>query len=610
MSSIQLKCVFAALPRVERGKPVRLAGKLDKNTILYCNGNGVYIRNVTNPVEVDIYTQHSKQPTIARYSPSGFYIASGDITGKVRIWDTVNKEHILKNEFPVLGGPITDLDWTPDSQKIAAVGDGREKFGHVFTMDSGNSAGEICSHSKSINTVSLRQARPFSMVTASEDSAIGFFKGVPYKFARTQNKHATFVNTARFSPDGEVILSGGQDGKIYKYDGKTCDEMGEINTNHKGGIYEIAFNKDGSKAASASGDKTVKIFDVATGEVECVFDMSSKPDGWQNMQLGCLWQGDEIITVNGFGHLIYHDPNNPTQPKRVIKGHMKPITSLVLSEDKRTMFTCGQEGVVHWDVQSGDCDDVKGKGHSNEVTDMVLDGNNLFSVGIDDALRVISVTDRQFSGVEVKMDSQPKQIASHRGTIVVACVNHVMVLDAGSAAKCGDSGLTKKSALSVEKEACSVSIHPDGSVVAVGFKEGEIRIYSLQNWTLTESQTVALNGGEVSSLAFSPSGAWLAYSTGKKVGVRSTPNYELVGRESEKHTARVCCLAWCSDSEHFASGALDTKMVVFKADMQSSNRPSIIAYIKSHITKLDWLDSSTIITVGHDSNVKQFTLSD
>ena len=50
-----------------------------------------------------------------------------DISGKVRIWDTVNQEHILKAEYPALGGAISDLDWSPDSQRIVLCGYGRER---------------------------------------------------------------------------------------------------------------------------------------------------------------------------------------------------------------------------------------------------------------------------------------------------------------------------------------------------------------------------------------------------------------------------------------------------------------------------------------------------
>ena len=62
-------------------------------------------------------TSDSLQVNVAKYSPSGFYIASADKSGKVRIWDTVNKEHILKNEFQPISGPIKDLAWSSDNQR-------------------------------------------------------------------------------------------------------------------------------------------------------------------------------------------------------------------------------------------------------------------------------------------------------------------------------------------------------------------------------------------------------------------------------------------------------------------------------------------------------------
>ena len=58
-------------------------------------------RSFDSPQYSDVYTQHSCEVLCARYSPSGFYIASADKSGKVRIWDTVNAEHILKNEYQV-----------------------------------------------------------------------------------------------------------------------------------------------------------------------------------------------------------------------------------------------------------------------------------------------------------------------------------------------------------------------------------------------------------------------------------------------------------------------------------------------------------------------------
>ncbi len=52
---------------------------------------------------------------------------SVDASGKVRIWDTTQKEHILKYEYQPISGVIKDIVWSPDSKRIAVCGEGREK---------------------------------------------------------------------------------------------------------------------------------------------------------------------------------------------------------------------------------------------------------------------------------------------------------------------------------------------------------------------------------------------------------------------------------------------------------------------------------------------------
>ena len=39
----------------------------------------------------------------------------------------------------------------------------------------------------------------------------------------------------------------------------------------------------------------------------------------EDQQLGCLWQGDYMLSVSLSGHINYLDKNNPTTPLRVVK---------------------------------------------------------------------------------------------------------------------------------------------------------------------------------------------------------------------------------------------------------------------------------------------------
>ena len=105
---------------------------------------------------------------------------------------------VTKSEYKPLSGKISDLAWDGESKRIIVVGEGRDKFGHSFTVDSGNSTGDIGGHSKVVNAVAIRHQRPFRAVTGSDDTTIVFHQGVPYKYDRVCIGGADGVGTHGF----------------------------------------------------------------------------------------------------------------------------------------------------------------------------------------------------------------------------------------------------------------------------------------------------------------------------------------------------------------------------------------------------------------------------
>lgn len=102
----------------------------------------------------DLYLEHTCQATVAKYSPSGFYVASGGIRGvylcltccrytrkrsymgyhSERAYSQAGDEGKFYNlivgmeRSQALSGPVLDIAWSSDNQRIAAVGDGKEKY--------------------------------------------------------------------------------------------------------------------------------------------------------------------------------------------------------------------------------------------------------------------------------------------------------------------------------------------------------------------------------------------------------------------------------------------------------------------------------------------------
>ena len=128
-SSFQASQTIAPQPATARGSPVHLSVDPKGQRIAYAAGKAIYLRNLADPAQSLQYTGHTQQTTVAKFSPSGYYVASGDVAGNVKIWSCDTDEPVLKNEVKVLSGSITDLAWDPESTRILAVGEGKDKWG-------------------------------------------------------------------------------------------------------------------------------------------------------------------------------------------------------------------------------------------------------------------------------------------------------------------------------------------------------------------------------------------------------------------------------------------------------------------------------------------------
>ncbi|CAJ1051470.1 WD repeat-containing protein 1 [Xyrichtys novacula] len=616
--SCELKSVFAGLPQMERGVAKVIGGDPKGNNFLYTNGKCVIIRNIDNPAIADIYTEHAHTVAVAKYSPSGFYIASGDVTGKIRIWDTTQKEHILKNEYTPFAGQIKDIAWTSDSQRIAIVGEGREKYGAAIFWDTGSSVGEISGHSKLINSVDIKQSRPFRLATGSDDTTSSFFEGVPFKFKHSRHDHSQFVNCVRFSPDGNHYITAGADGKMFIYDGKNGEFISALGGEkaHNGGIYAISWSPDSSQLISASGDKTVKLWDVGAGTAVTTFHMGTEVS---DQQLGCLWQKEHLLGISLSGYINYLDKNNPDRPIRVIKGHSKSIQCLTVhkSDGKPYIYSGSHDGHVnilllnystspashYWDAETGENDCFRGKGHSNQVSRLAInEEEDLVTCSMDDTLRFSNINKKEYTASDVvKMDSQPKSVSVAAGGLSLAvCIEQVVLLKDKKKVFTLDN-------LSYEPEVGV--LHPGGSTAVVGGKDGKIYLYSVQGNTLKDEGKTLEAKGPATDMAFSNDGAYLAVIDDRKVATVFTvaDGYSVKG-EFYGHHAKPVSLAWSPDNEHFATGGMDMMVYVWTLSNPDKRMKQPDTHRLHHVSSLAWVDENTLVTTSHDASIKQWTL--
>ncbi|GAB2296982.1 Actin-interacting protein 1-2 [Dionaea muscipula] len=600
---------YACAPSTERGRGILISGDPKSNTILYCNGRSVIIRSLDNPQNVSVYGEHGYPVTVARYSPNGEWIASADVSGIVRIWGTHN-DFVLKNEFKVLSGRIDDLQWSPDSLRIVASGDGKGKsFVRAFMWDSGSTVGDFDGHSRRVLSCAFKPTRPYRIATCGEDFLVNFYEGPPFKFKLSQREHSNFVNCIRFSPDGSKFITVSSDKKGILYDGKTGEKIGELSSEdcHQGTIYAVSWSPDSKQVLTVSADKSAKVWEITEGGKGKVKKTLTCPGfgGVDDMQVGCLWQNDHLVTVSLGGLINIFSASDLDKEPLSISGHIKNVSAVsVLKSDQKTILSCSYDGVIiKWVQGIGYCGKINMKHHAPIKCFSAVEGEIILSEFNDKVWRVPLSRYECETAEHVEVGSQPQDLS-------VALNSPQLVLVATDSGVVLLNGQKLLSTIKLGFNVTASAISPDGDEAILGASDGKLHIYSISGDSLKEEAVLEKHRGAITVIRYSPDVSMFASGDANREAVVWDLSSRAVKLNNMLyHNARINCLAWSPDSNMVATGSLDTSVIIYELGKPASARMTVKGAHLGGVYGVAFADECSVISSGEDGCVRLWMLT-
>ncbi|MCX7421313.1 MAG: protein kinase [Planctomycetia bacterium] len=327
----------------------------------------------------------------AVFSPDGQRIAStsSEKTANVKVWDAETGKELLTLRGQV--GGASCVTFSPDGQRLAFANSETIKVWHSTT---GQEQLNLRGHSDSVRSVAFSPDGQ-RLVSASSDQTIKVWKGDTGQELLTLKGHSELVLSVAFSPDGTWIASASSDGTIKLWDATTTQESRTLN-GVAGWIF--VFRGDGQQLAVA-GNATIKICDPVTGVVKRT--MQVLPRDRQN-GVGVMIHG-VALTADG-QHLAAACSDKSVRlfdvatgvETQVLQGHINTINGVAFHPHGKLLASAGDSTIKLWNARNGQVS-LTLKGHTGAVYDVVFsaDGNWLASASADKTVRLWDVASGQ-----------------------------------------------------------------------------------------------------------------------------------------------------------------------------------------------------------------------
>ena len=357
------------------------------------------------PMTIEVSTLVTEHPgAVAAIDVHGSKLVSACTEGRVRVSE-LSPPHATV-ELPAYAGPVFSARFTPDGEGIISASlDGTSA--RLSPVDGRGPSTSFVGHREAVYSTAV-SADGRWLATGSYDTSIRLWALDRPRLSVALPSHANTVFSLAASSDGQRFVSASNDesARVWSAEGErlaTLEPKGKVIraafspdgehiglaatlsltlwtregalefdlVGHERAVWSLAFDPSGERLASASYDRSARVWDTHTGAELLVLR------GHEGQLVGVEFDpsGERLLTAARDGTVRVWDVTTGTE-LAVLRGHEGEITSFARSRDGKTLATGSDDGSARLWTGDNFSEVTVLEGHEHSIWSLAFDAED------------------------------------------------------------------------------------------------------------------------------------------------------------------------------------------------------------------------------------------